>query len=260
MKNVTFSEKRDVEEIISSGVVTQDNVVSIISSIAKYNLSVKHMTDEDNYNYIKNWLIIHYQHYVETELHSVIKQKVEAAHQYQLLESDDLLIYKSELDVITAASDIRTEKVLFALLCIAKLQKNTLGYRNGKYKFALTNIFKLARVHIPSTKRNEFMHGLLENGYISAPFRVDDEQRYITFMSDGDGETAVIKINELDFYELAYVYENWKSGGSKFVRCDSCGRLIKRSKTRPRKYCEECAKDIERDLCRERVRRFREKM
>jgi hypothetical protein len=258
MKNVTFSEKRDVEAIIESGVVTQDSVVSVISSIAKYNCSVKHMNDQDNCNFIKNWLTIHYAHYVETELHSVIRQKVEAAHTYRLLESDDLLIYQSELDVIVASGDIQTQKVLFALLCIAKLQKNLFGYKNGKYKFALTNIFKLARVHIPSTERNKFMHGLLSSGYIGAPFKVDDEQRYITFMSDNEDEQPVIKINEIDFYELAYVYENWKNGNKGFTRCESCGRLIKQSKTKQRKYCEECAKDAVRESWKEASKKYRD--
>lgn len=258
MKNVTFSEKRDIEAVISSGVVTQDSVVSVISSIAKYNYSVLDMNDEENCTYIKNWLAAHYAHYVETELHSVIKQKVEAAHVYKLLESGDLLVYQRELDVISSVGDIRVEKVLFALLCIAKLQKNTLGYRNGKYKFALTNIFKLARVHIPSTERNKFMHELLAKGFISAPFKVDDEQRYITYMSDNDDEDVIIKVNETDFYELAYVYEGWKNGGSGFVRCESCGRLIKRSKTKPRKYCEDCAKNTTKENWREASQRYRD--
>lgn len=245
MKKLTFSEKKDIEKVLASGDVTQDNVVHVISGIAKYNFRVKHMSDEDNYSYIKNWLSIHYQYYVETELYGVIIQKVEAAHNYDLLESDSLVIYQSELDVILASGDIRTEKVLFTVLCIAKLQKNIFGYQNGKYKYALTNIFKLARVHIPSTDRNKFMHTLLDKGYINAPFRVDDEQRYVTFMSDGINDKEVIIVPDSDFDELAFVYEDWKSMGENFDRCEKCGRLIKKSKTKPRKYCEECAKNVQ---------------
>lgn len=244
MKNVTFSERRDIEKVLSSGEVTQDNIVYVISSLAKYNFSVKNMTDDENYKYIKDWLKIHYQYYVETELYHTIQQKISAAHTYNLLESDELIIYQSELDTILSSKDIRSEKVLFTLLCVAKLQKNIFGYQNGKYKFALTNIFKLARVHIPSVDRNNFMHNLFNNGYINAPFKVDDEQRYITFMSDGQDDIEVLKVNEFDFNELAFVYENWKNDGAGFTRCQKCNRLIKQSKTKPRKYCEDCAKDI----------------
>jgi hypothetical protein len=35
---------------------------------------------------------------------------------------------------------------------------------------------------------------------------------------------------------------------------------MRQGKTKPRKYCEECAKEAERENTKERVRRFREKM
>lgn len=259
MKNVIFSEKKDIEKVLTSGEVTQDNVVKVISSLAKYNLSMHNLRDEDNYACITHWLKTHYRYYVETELHSVIQQKIKAAHTYSLLESEDLLIYQSELDVISSSGNIRYEKVLFALLCVAKLQKNIFGYNNGKYKFALTNIFKLARVHIPSTDRSMFMHELYNKGYVHAPFRVDDEQRYVTFISNGENDQVVLKVNEDDFAELAYVYENWKNNGVGFTRCELCNKLMQQSKTRPRKYCKECGELVEKENSKERVRRFREK-
>jgi hypothetical protein len=218
------------------------------------------MSDEDNYLYIKNWLSIHYQYYVETELYNVITQKVAAAHDYDLLESDSLVVYQSELDTILASGDIKVEKILFTVLCIAKLQKNIFGYQNGKYKYALTNIFKLARVHIPSTDRNKFMHTLLDKGYINAPFKVDDEQRYVTFMSDGVNDEEIIIVPDGDFDELAFVYEDWKSKGEKFTRCEMCGRLIKKSKTKPKKYCEECARESHLESKRLSEQRRRDKI
>lgn len=244
MKNVIFSEKKDIEKVLTSGEVTQDNVVSVISSLAKYNLSIHGLSDEDNYDNITSWLKTHYQYYIETELHSVIQQKIKAAHTYSLLESEDLIVYQSELDVISGAENIRYEKVLFALLCVAKLQKNIFGYHNGKYKLALTNIFKLARVHIPSTERNMFMHELYSKGYINAPFKIDEQQRYVNFMSDGNDDQAVLTIDESDFNELAYVYESWKNDGVGFTRCELCNKLMQQSKTRPRKYCKECAEKV----------------
>lgn len=260
MKNVTFSEKRDIEKVLFSGEVTQDNIVHVISSIAKYNLIIKNMSDEDNCTYITNWLKIHYKYYVETELHGIIQQKIKAAHTYNLLESDDLIVYKSELDKIATSENIRCEKVLFVLLCVAKLQKNIFGYHNGKYKFALTNIFKLARVHIPSTERNSFMHKLLADGYIKAPFKVSDEHRYITFMSEGENDTEILRVSEQDFEELAYVYENWKNNGVGFTRCTECNKLIRQSKTKPRQYCKDCAHLIHLESKRLSEQRRRDKM
>lgn len=265
MKNVTFSEKNDIERVISSGEVTQDNVGRVISSFAKYNFSILHMDDDANFNTISKWLKKHYNGYVETEFFDIIRGKIDAAHKYNLLESRDLVVYKSELDTIVNTNDIKIEKVLFAVLCVAKLQKNILGYQNGKYVFSLTNIFKLARVHIRSTEREMFMHQLHKLGFIDAPYRNNDDSRWVTFMSDGTDDEAVLTINAIDFQELAFVYEQWKDGGG-FTRCKRCGRLMKNKKKdltskakNIKKYCELCAIEVEKENSKERVRRFRDK-
>lgn len=242
MKSVIFDEKRDIESVIQSGEVTQDSVNKIISSMAKYNFYIKDMRDEDNYNNISEWLKIHYSLYIETEFDSKIREKIKAAHKYGLLLSDNIQVYQKELDTILFANDIKFEKVLFTLLCIAKLQRNVFGYQNGKYKFALTNIFKLARVHIPSTDRGIFMHQLLEQGYIGAPFINSDDSRWVNFICE-EGN-PIIEISELDFYELAYVYLSWKNDGKGYGRCECCNRLMKKSKTKPKRFCESCSKLI----------------
>lgn len=240
MKNVIFNEKRDIEKIINSGAVTLETVNKVIMSIAKYNLRVLGMDDEGNKANIHQWLKKYYTEYVETAYDSIISEKVKYAHKYDLIYSDDLLIYQSELDTISNVDDIRIEKVLFVLLCVAKLQRNMFNYQNGKYKMSLTSIFKLARVHIQSTKRDLFMHELLKQGFISAPFTVNGQERWVNYICE-DGE-PVLMVSEQDFGELAYVYLNWKNKGG-YTRCQRCGKLIKQSKTKPKKYCEGCAKE-----------------
>jgi uncharacterized OB-fold protein len=54
------------------------------------------------------------------------------------------------------------------------------------------------------------------------------------------------------------VYEDWKSQGRNFDRCEKCGRLIKKSKTKPRKYCEECAKVSTQESWREASKKYRD--
>ena len=61
---------------------------------------------------------------------------------------------------------------------------------------------------------------------------------------DNDGE-AVLYLDDVDCKELAYVYLNWKNNGSGYTRCQKCNRLMKQSKTKPRKYCEDCAKEVQ---------------
>ena len=100
MKNVIFNERRDIENVINSGEVTQDTVNKVISSMAKYNLYIKNLSDEENYCDISEWFKINYCLYIETEFDSIIRQKIKSAHKYGLLYSDDIQIYQKELDVL----------------------------------------------------------------------------------------------------------------------------------------------------------------
>ena len=79
----------------------------------------------------------------------------------------------------------------------------------------------------------------------------------VNFINNTD--EAVLTLDETDCQELAYVYLNWKNDGKGYTRCQKCNKLIKQSKTRPRKYCEECAIITEKEHSKERVRRYREK-
>ena len=58
-------------------------------------------------------------------------------------------------------------------------------------------------------------------------------------------DKVILELNETDCQELAYVYLHWKNGGKGYTRCQRCNRWMKQSKTKPRKYCEDCAKVVQ---------------
>lgn len=258
-KNIVFSETKEVERVLVSGKVTKDNIITVIDNMARYNLNIKNMSDKDNCNNIIEWLKIYHMYYVEPELYNVIQSKIIKAHENKFY-SVNLTIYKSELDKILLVEDVRYEKILFVILCIAKLQHDILGYQYGIYELALTNIFKFARVYIESTNRNMFIQELINKGYIDVLSNVDVEYKCALFISNGKNDEEVLHIDEKDFAELAYVYESWKSGGIGFTRCSRCRKLILQSKTRPKKYCDDCAKEVNKQKSREyAARRKKEK-
>lgn len=256
--DIVFSEIKEVELVLRSGEITQDNVSNIVNNMIAYNFIVKNMSDKDNYNNIIEWIKSHYKYYIEGFEYCDINQiKNKIIYKFPI---NDLIIYKSELDKISSLENISYEKVLFVILCIAKLQRNIFDYENGKYKIAITNIFNFARVYIKSTNRSVFIQELINKGYINISSNVDDEYKYISFISDGKNDEEVLHINENDFAELAYVYESWKSGGVGFTRCSRCGKLIQQSKTRPKKYCGDCAKEVSKQKKREYAARYRKKI
>ena len=60
-----------------------------------------------------------------------------------------------------------------------------------------------------------------------------------------DVNDVVLELDEVDCQELAYVYLSWKNKGHGYTKCQKCQRLMKQSKTKPKKYCENCAKEVQ---------------
>jgi hypothetical protein len=66
----------------------------------------------------------------------------------------------------------------------------------------------------------------------------------VDFVSHNPDDEVVFELKEIDYLELAYVYLSWKNEGKGYTRCQKCDRVMRQSKTRPRKYCEDCAKEV----------------
>ena len=88
--------------------------------------------------------------------------------------------------------------------------------------------------------------------------KVNIDQNGYIFVNDKKLEESdeIISINQFD--DTGWYYDLYM-GDAKIKRCEVCGKLIKiKSKTKPEKYCEVCAKESELEKTRERVARYRE--
>jgi hypothetical protein len=65
----------------------------------------------------------------------------------------------------------------------------------------------------------------------------------VDFVSHDVDDEVAFELKEIDYLELAYIYLSWKNNGDGYARCTVCDRLMRQSKTKPKKYCEECAKE-----------------
>lgn len=101
---------------------------------------------------------------------------------------------------------------------------------------------KLARISVPADDREYILYNIVQKGLLNCPKKNDTKCLIVNCIND-DGD-AVLQLDETDCQELAYVYLNWKNEGKGYTRCQRCNKLIKQSKTRPRKYCEECAEVV----------------
>ena len=158
-----------------------------------------------------------------------------------LYRIDSISITKNEFETIKSLNNIREEKILFVLLCMAKQQSNIFKFTDGLVRYTITDLCKYARISVPADEREYILHNILVKGLISCPKKNDTKCLRVNFIEE-DGETEFI-LNEIDCQELAYVYLKQKNG-SGFKRCRRCGRLMSsRNKNDFCPYCEQSNRD-----------------
>lgn len=233
------------------------SVLGKISYITRYNLYTLKHSDDENYKYTVEWMNKNHDNFDESYYSNLISDSVKRAYKNPFYNIENIKITQSELNSIASLNNLRSEKVLFVLLCMAKLQRVISGFTNGLVRYSLTDLCKMARISVPADDREYILYNIVQKGLLSCPKKNDTKCLIVNCINDDDN--VILELDEMDCQELAYVYLNWKNEGKGYTRCQKCNRLIKQSKTRPRKYCEECAEIVEKEHSKERVKRYREK-
>lgn len=242
MSKFIFDELKNDENIINSCSFDGISVNSMIYKLAKYNFYVNKMTDEQNYDAISDYMKAHLCGFVGTDWDESIKNCIKSCKKSPYKKVDSVKITKKELDYIKSFNDIKKEKVLFVMLCLAKY--NHFFYnRNGFWvNESLSLIFREARVHIKSTERLEFLRQLFLIGAYDMPYGTGTSSKKIMFVSEDEDDDVILELTAIDFEELAYTYLFYKDGFLGYIHCDKCGRLTKQKSNRQR-FCRECAEE-----------------
>lgn len=232
-----LNEKKYAEELYLGRNDEIKSVIAKVGYVTRYQLHALNYSDDDNYSYTVKWMTKHHNNFDESCYSKLIADAVKKAHKRPFFDVGSISITKSELKTISSLDNLRAEKILFVLLCMAKQQRVVYGFTNGLVKYSLPDLCKTSRVSVPTDEREYILYELVKSGCLSYPKKNDTSCLIVNFM-DNDGESEFI-VDEVDCKELAYVYLNWKNNGG-YDRCESCGRLFR--KNRYRKYCYECAK------------------
>lgn len=229
-----LNEEKYAKELLTG---QNDNVKSIrqkIDLIARYNCHVMHKKADESYASIVKWLEKYHEIFSEQTYSNVISDCIKKAAKRPFYHIDAIKITKKEMEIIAAQDNLRHEKILFALLCMAKQQKVAYGFDNGLVSYSITDLFKTARVSVPVEERENILHSLFKAGLIGLPVKNDTKCLFVQFMDESDAD-VVLELNEQDCGELAYAYLYF-TGRAKVRRCAKCGKLIKQSK----KYGDLC--------------------
>ena len=213
------------------------SVVAKVGYITRYQLYALGYNDDDNYSYAITWMNRHHDNFDENCYSKLVYDAVKKAHKKPFFNVGSIKITKHELEVIKSLENLRAEKLLFVLLCMAKHQQVMYGFNDGLVRYSLPELCKAARISVPTDEREYILNEIIQYGYLGYPKKNDTKCLMVNFI-DEEGEPELV-LDEVDCKELAYSYMNWKLGGG-YDRCESCGRLYRKNKYR--KYCYECAK------------------
>lgn len=214
------------------------SIMEKIRYITRYFLYTKHQSDEDNYIHTVKWLQQHHDNFDESNYSNLISDAIKKAHKYPFYDIDSIKITQSELDTIVSLNDLRAEKVLFVLLCMAKQQRASLNFTNGLVRYSLSDLCKMARISVPADDREYILYNIVKQGHLGYPKKNNTQCLIVNFIDDNSD--VVLNLSEVHCQELAYEYLQWKNGGQGYARCEFCGKVIKQYKSHPRRFCNEC--------------------
>ena len=166
-----------------------------------------------------------------------------------------IAITVGEIDNINSLDNKKLRKLAFVLLVYAKISNIILDREDGWINQSYKNIFTEAKVSAKGDDKKLLLHDLYKIKYISQSYKNDSTSLKINYM-DKESEVAFY-IEDFDFViysYLNYIGENW-------IKCERCGKYFVKNKSAKKtpKYCSVCAKNVERENVKERVKRFRNK-
>lgn len=240
-----FDERKDLIAYVESGVIEEDHIGRTIYKRARYNYFVNNLTDKKNYNEIINFITENNTvGLTDIDIYEFVSKAIKSAKKVGLKQVDHVYITKSELEFIESLDDIKLEKIAFVLLALAKYHNEVSEDEDDRVYIKLSEVKNMARINMNRVDFEYFYANLYDKGVLKMNTSPVSTIQMVAFVSHDENDEVAFELKEIDYLELAYEYLSWKNGGNGYARCERCDRLMKQSRTKPRKYCEECAKIV----------------
>ena len=244
-KGVCFDERKDLIAYVDSGILEEDHIGRTIYRRARYNYYIKNLTDKKYYNEIIDFVTTNSTvGLTDFEIYEFVNKAINSAKKVGLKQVEHIYITESELDFIASLNDIKLEKIAFVLLALAKYHNEVSGEDNDVVYLKLSEIKNMARINMNRVDFEYFYANLYDKGVLQRNTSPVSTVQIVDFVSHNEDDVVAFELKEVDYLELAYVYLSWKNDGKGYTRCTRCDRLMRQSKTKPRKYCEECAQEV----------------
>ena len=251
--SVVLNEAKEAERILEYGEVGSKPTATLFL-LAKYFRQKKNMTKEQIVSELNSFMIHYYKNYNPALWEDIIEDISKKAGKYSLREIDHIEITHKEIETINTVPRLPHRKLLFSMLCYAKLYNRISDNNNGWINTDIKEIYRVSRVIVKHREdKFLFLNDLESDGLISFSKKNDNLNIKVNFIDSEPSDNIALSI--YDFRELGYEYLDY-IGEGKFIRCKECGRLV-RCKGNKKMYCSDCAKKIELDRKRKIAYKYR---
>ena len=166
--------------------------------------------------------------WIDSIFYQVIKSK-----KYTLKKVDNVIVTKSEIEIIQSVKGKSRQKVLFTLLVLAKyynaVSDKNKNWTNLEYK----KIFKLANVQLSIQNQALLINDLYNCGFVNVSKNVGKPNIQVNFVdNESDTVLTITRLKDLGKEYLMFC-------GEDYIRCQKCGTLVKNYKN-TNKYCKTC--------------------
>ena len=166
--------------------------------------------------------------WIDSIFYQVVKSK-----KYNLKKVDNVIVTKSEIEIIQSVKGKSRQKVLFTLLILAKyynaVSDKNKNWTNLEYK----KIFKLANVQLSIQNQALLINDLYNCRFVNVSKNVGKPNIQVNFVdNESDTVLTITRLKDLGKEYLMFC-------GEDYIRCQKCGTLVKNYKN-TNKYCKTC--------------------
>ena len=171
--------------------------------------------------------------YKESKWIDSIFYQVAKSKKYNLKKVDNIIVTKSEMEIIQSVKGKSRQKVLFTLLVLSKyynaVSDKNKNWTNLEYK----KIFKLANVQLSIQNQALLINDLYNCGFVNVSKNVGKPNIQVNFVdNESDAVLTITRLKDLGKEYLMFC-------GEDYIRCQKCGTLVKNYKN-TNKYCKTC--------------------
>lgn len=249
MTNIVLNEKACAEHALES-LCLGSKPVETLGRVARYYYSIGYKKKEIS-GLIEDFMLKCDPSINIVKWQSTIDKLANMSDKYALFDIAGVSITQSEMEKIQSIDGKMLQRLMFAMLCLAKYGNAISPTNNNWVNKKDKDIFSLANITATLKRQSLMINDLWAKQYIGYSRVVDNININVKIIDNESPEVLFIS----DFRNLGNQYMRYC--GENFIECQCCGAVVKERHGK-QMYCSECAVEIDRQKRIERYYKAKE--